>query len=100
MIVIVGGGGGRATPLAAAPGAVPTFWLVCVTDALTHLKNWLNASGLMSFITNTVSVTCLSTLALPCSPHATAMRLPTRRRLNSSAAACHSSVGEPSVSRK
>src|SRR5256885_1647245 len=98
-MVIAGGGGGRANPVGAAPG-VATLALVWLTEADTHLKNWLKASGLMSFITKTDSVMLFNLLVSAPSPQARAMMFPGFLFFNSSAYCCQVSVGLPSVSRK
>lgn len=58
-IVMPGGGGGSV--MLPPSATAPTFALVCFTLAETKRKNALNASGDMSCIWITISVTCLST---------------------------------------
>src|SRR5437762_13640511 len=100
-MMISGGGGGNDIP---DPGAVgpdtPILALVCLMEAETHLKNCLKASGDMSFMIKTLSVTRLSICGTARSPQATAMILPGRLALHSSAAGSQRSVGSPSVKMK
>ena len=58
-MVMPGGGGGNVIPWPSA--TAPTLALVCFTDADTKRKKALKASGVMSCIWMTSSVTCLST---------------------------------------